>query len=231
MEENLELTLSERINDFFVHNRKILLLVLVAVLLIIVVLISAVVVIEQRENFAIKEIETSIVDFEKFKSEKIKNAEDSLSDEEKRLLAEEETKLIETLSKYADEKNYAGFMAIQQIGDIYFKDGDFEKALSFYEKAPLAIDKYPSGVLFFNAGTCADELAENEKAFDFYTKASECKDFPFKGRALFNAARVQESFDKAKAIDSYKNILATHPNSEWAFLSKSRIIQLETKAK
>lgn len=229
MEKDGELTISDKINDFFVRNRKILLIILALVLLVVLIVIGVVVFFDTQRTTAINEIEAAIADFQKFKTEKIKNADNSLSDEEKKLLTDKETKLIETLSKYSEQKNYAGFMAIQQIGDIYFKNGDFEKALHFYEKMPLSANRYPSGILLFNAAMCADELGQNEKAMRLFIEASGCTEFPFKARALFNAARVQESLDGVKAIETYKQLIASYPDTQWANLAKTRVIELELK--
>lgn len=226
--EEIEFTITDKVNSFFVKNRKVLLIVFGVVFAVVLVVIGSLVFFEHKGKVDIAEIETIIIDFEKFKKDNIKNTYDSLTEAEKKLLSDEEIKVIEKLSKHINANNYSAFMAIQQIADIYFKNREFEKALSFYEKAPIS-NKYICGVLFFNAGTCADELGQTDKAIQFYNKASECIDFPFKARALFNVARVQESTDTSKAVETYNSIIAKYPNTEWSNLSKTRLIELKLK--
>ncbi|MEL3909255.1 MAG: tetratricopeptide repeat protein [Treponemataceae bacterium] len=228
-EEEIKLTLSDRLNNFFTQNRKTLLIVLLDVLVFFLALVGWFAFVENQQISAIAKIETLVVDFEKFKSEELKNALDSLTEEEKKLLADKENALIESLIPYTDKNNYAGFMAAQQIADIYFKNENFEKALSFYEKINLPSSKYVTGVSLFNAAACADELGQSEKAIELYNKAANCEDFPFKARAFFNIARVQENTNKERAIEGYKKIISEYPNTEWAYLSKTRIIELELK--
>lgn len=225
--DKTELTLSDKINVFFMRNRKAILVTLACILAVLVVVLAVFAVLDYQRKSGIKKIETLVLDFEKFKVENIKNAPDSMTEEEKKLLANEENKLIENLSKYTDKNDYVGFMAVQEIADIYFKNGDLEKALSYYEKLNLPENQYISGVLYFNAAACSDDLGQSEKAFEYYNKAASCESFPFKERALFNVARVQEKLDKAKAVEVYSQLVADYPNTEWANLSKTRIIELE----
>lgn len=227
--DEIEFTLADKLNNFFTQNRKALLIFLSATLAVFLVLVGWLAFLENQQKSAIAKIETLVVDFEKFKSENLKNALDSLTEEEKKLLTEKENTLIESLIPYASENNYVGFMANQQIADIYFKNNDFEKALSFYEKIKLPNSQYVAGVLFFNTATCADELEQNEKAIEFYNKAATCENFPFKARAFFNIARVQENTGKEQAIEAYKKVISEYPNTEWAHLSKTRIIELNLK--
>lgn len=226
MNQDEKVTFSDRVDSFFAQHRKKVLVALSTLFVVVIAVIAIFMVIERQKKAAITKIETEIIAFEKFKSEKIKNSANSMTDEEKKLLADEEATLIEKLTPYSVQNNYAGFMAVQYIADIYFKNGDFEKALSFYEKLNLPKELYTSGVVFYNAAACADELGQNEKAIDFYRKAANCVSFPFKARALFNAARVQENIDASAAVDAYTKVVADYPNSEWALLSKTRVIEL-----
>lgn len=225
-EKNVEMTISDKLNDFFSRHRKSVIIVSISVLVVVAAVIAAVVIVDNTKKNEIATIETVILDFEKFKVDKLKNSLDSLTEEEKTMFEAEKTKVIEKLSAYRHKKNYAGFMANQEIADIYFADGNFEKALAAYECITLGKDNYTSGVLFFNAACCADELGQSEKAADLYAKAGQCENFPFRERALFNAARVQENIDKAKAMEAYKQLVADYPNTEWASLSKTRLIEL-----
>lgn len=226
MEHDEKVTLSDKINNFFEQNRKKVLIVFAGIFIAVIAVVVSFMIFENKKKSAMGKIETLILKFEKFKSDNLKNSSDSLTEEEKKKLAEAENALIEKLAAYSDNNNYAGFMACQQIADIYFRNNDFEKALTYYEKLNLPKDRYISGVMAYNAGTCADELGRNEKAIEFYKKAMDNTEFPFKARALFNVARVQENLDVKLAIDSYNKVLADYPDTEWASLSKTRIIEL-----
>lgn len=221
------MTAEEKVNNFFHAHRKAIFIILGVLAVLLVVFIMVVIFYSAQKNKATTEIEQLMLDFNKVKSEKIKNSLDELTDEEKRILAEEEDKLLESLKAHTAGKGYASFVANSEIAEIYFNRKDWENALLAYEAAAkFQLKAYTAGVAYFNAGTCADELGDFEKAFDYYKKASEVESFPLASRAFFNSARVQEQLDKEKAIEIYKKLVVDFPDSEWANLSKTRIIQL-----
>jgi len=146
MEHDEKVTLSDKINNFFEQNRKKVLIVFAGIFIAVIAVVVSFMIFENKKKSAMSKIETLILEFEKFKSDNLKNSSDSLTEEEKKKLAEAESTLIEKLAAYSDNNNYAGFMACQQIADIYFRNNDFEKALTYYEKLNLPKDRYISAM-------------------------------------------------------------------------------------
>ena len=141
-----------------------------------------------------------------------------------------EDALVEKLEKQAtaNGRSYAAFRAYTTLGEIYVLRKDWEKALTFYQKAGEAQPKsYTAGIAYFNAAACADELQQHDKALELYTLSGSYDDFPLKPRALFNIGRLEESLAHSdKAIEAYTKLTELYPDNDWALLAKSRIIAL-----
>lgn len=164
--------------------------------------------------------------------ENIEKKEEDVEQTDPEILEKEDMAIpkLEELAKNA--KGYASYLALYNIADIYFARKEYAKAKEFYIKASEVVpNSYVLGVLLFNTAVCMEELAEKDSdVLTYYEKASKVEDFPLKPRAMFNMARMQEKMEKIEdAIASYKNILEKYPDNDFAFMAKSKIIDLEIK--
>ncbi len=163
-------------------------------------------------------------------SETSKKKEDETEKVDPKVLEKEDAAITELKKLVGDNTSgYAGFRANTVIAEIYFARKDYKNAIKFYELAAKADNSnYIAGIAYFNVAACADELGDNQKAAEFYEKASKVEDFPLTPRALFNLARIHESSGKKdEAISVYKKNLEKYPRNEWALLGKSRLLELE----
>ena len=148
-------------------------------------------------------------------------------------ILEKEDVAISQLEECAkNSTGYASYLGFYNIADIYFARKDYDKAKVYYSKAVDVVpNSYVLGVLYFNMAVCMEELKESDDAIlEYYKKSSEVEDFPLKPRAMFNMARMQEKMGKIEeAIVIYQNILEKYPDNDFAFMGKTRIIDLEIK--
>jgi len=212
------LSFSEHCGEFLTRHRKMIVIMLAAICTVVAVVLIASSVTAHAAKKASMETESLISEWTDLRNKK---------DEE---LATKEDALAEKLEKQAAEngRTYAAFRAYTTLGEMYVLRKDWEKALTFYQKAAEALPKaYTAGIAYFNAASCADELQQHEKALELYTLSAGFDDFPLKPRALFNIGRLEESLSHSdKAVEAYIKLTEAYPNNDWALLAKSRIIAL-----
>ncbi|UTC58527.1 tetratricopeptide repeat protein [Treponema sp. OMZ 305] len=212
------LSFSERCGQFLTQNRKPIVVILGAVCAVVAIALIASSLTTRAAKKASIETETIISEWTDLRN---KNAED---------MTAKEDALVEKLEKQAtaNGRSYAAFRAYTTLGEIYVLRKDWEKALTFYQKAGEAQPKsYTAGIAYFNAAACADELQQHDKALELYTLSGSYDDFPLKPRALFNIGRLEESLAHSdKAIEAYTKLTELYPDNDWALLAKSRIIAL-----
>lgn len=231
-QENKEL--AQKVNDFLFANRKPALIILACILVTVAVSITVYAVSAKMKQQSIVDVERVIYNLEDFKA-KYKAEDEKANDGEKNgtvpeEIKTEEDKTIEQLLSLTAKRStsYSAFRANTVIAEIYFHRKSYEEALKYYELAAHALESsYTAGVAYFNAAVCADELSDNEKALEFYKKASDIRDFPLVPRALFNVGRIYEALaQNEEAIKTYNKLLETYPKNDWALLAKSRVIFL-----
>ncbi|MGI5088658.1 tetratricopeptide repeat protein [Treponema vincentii] len=212
------LSFSERCGQFLTRHRKPIVIILGAICAVVAIALIASSLTARAAKKASIETETIISEWMDLRN---KNAED---------MTAKEDALAEKLEKQAaaNGRSYAAFRAYTTLGEIYVLRKDWEKALTFYQKAGEAQQKsYTAGIAYFNAAACADELQQHDKALELYTLSGSYDDFPLKPRALFNIGRLEESLAHSdKAIEAYTKLTELYPDNDWALLAKSRIIAL-----
>ncbi len=107
-----------------------------------------------------------------------------------------------------------------QKGRIYDSEGDYQKAVTNYEKA-IELDSNHQQALFFLAYTC-DLRGDDDAAIDYYKQAA--MGFPVHVNSLLNLAVLYEEKNQYnKAIRCVEAVLKSHPNHKKARLFKKDI--------
>ena len=158
---------------------------------------------------------------------KLMKAKSTLEGDE--LLAAE-NKFLADVKSFADSngKNDNTVRAYMMLAETYFKKEDWNNSLESWLKAAENGKSYLSGISYYNAAVCYEQLGDTVNAEKYYSLALSNADFELKPHAMFNLARLLESQGKnEQAISEYKNILNTYSNSEWADLANSRLIIID----
>ncbi len=211
---------SQIVNDFFLA-RKTLFLGILAVLFLVVIAIAVFTGVSySKRKAAYESIDACVNEWLEMYPDEID------SERESEIIAELET------TAAGNRGNLAGARANMSVAGIYFSKKDWTKARDFYVAAADASGKfYLTGLAYFNAGVCADEMGLADEAVDFFSQAVNTESFTQKPRAQFNIARVQEQNSRIEeALASYNVMLDLYPDSEWTDLAHSRIIALEILA-
>ncbi len=212
------LSFSQKCVSFLTNSRKILLVLLVSFCVLIAGVVVFVSIHNSQAKKASEQTEQLISEWMELQTKKPENITDT------------EKTLIEQLEMQAKQngQSYAGFRAYTVLAEIYNTKKEWEKAMLMYEKAALALPHaYTAGIAYFNAGSCADELQQYEKALEFYMLSAQIESFPLRPRALFNVGRLEEQLNHAdKASEAYAKLIELYPDNNWALLGKSRSIAL-----
>lgn len=156
-------------------------------------------------------------------------AEDSLEGEE---LVAAENKFLTDVKAFADSngKNDNTVRAYMMVAQTYYKNEDWKNSLDAWVKAGDISKSYLSGIAYYNAAVCYEQLADVTNAEKYYSLALENKEFELKPHAMFSLARLLETQGKTEqAIAEYKNILNSYSDSQWANLANSRLILIDTQ--
>ena len=156
-------------------------------------------------------------------------AENSLSDDE---LAAAQNKFLSEVKAFADSngKNDNTVRAYMMVAQTYYKNEDWKNSLDAWVKAGDISKSYLSGIAYYNAAVCYEQLADVTNAEKYYSLALENKEFELKPHAMFSLARLLENQGKTEqAIAEYKNILNSYSDSQWANLANSRLILIDTQ--
>ena len=160
---------------------------------------------------------------------KLMKAENSLDGEE---LVAAENKFLSEVKAFADSngKNDNTVRAYMMLAQTYFKNEDWKNSLDAWLKAGDISKSYLSGIAYYNAAVCFEQLADVTNAEKYYSLALENEAFELKPHAMFSLARLLETQGKTEqAIAEYKDILNSYTDSEWADLANSRLILLDTQ--
>ncbi len=143
-----------------------------------------------------------------------------------------ENKFLTDVKSFADSngKNDNTVRAYMIVAETYFKNEDWANSLDAWLKAAENGKSYLSGISYYNAAVCYEQLADVTNAEKYYSLALSNSDFELKPHAMFNLARLLETQGKTEqAIAEYKDILNSYSDSEWADLANSRLIVIDTQ--
>jgi len=214
--------LSHKVSEILLKHRLWILTSLAACTILFAVIATVSVVIGKSNEKAFEIIELRVSAWE----------EARISTDKAAITAAEDA-LIAELTPIAEKqmKRFAGIRAAMSLGEVYFAKKDWATAQKWYVQAGQAdVQAYTSGIAFFNAAVCADELNNADEAALYFKTASDTSSFSMKPRALFNLGRVEEQrMNTEAAAEAYKKLAADYPEDQWTKLAKSRLVAMEVK--
>lgn len=152
--------------------------------------------------------------------------EGSMSDEERL------KKAIELYEESVDVK--ATLTALYNLGNAYYKLGDYDKAIKQYE---VIIDKFGGNkemvpLVYQKIGASYIRAGSNDKAFGALEKLAKVKGGIFRDTSLVLEARYLESAgDTEKSLEKYLELAAEFPDSVWSGEAASKIPAPKTETK
>ncbi len=217
-EKTEELSLSSKLNDTIVKFRGVLIAVIAVVL---VVIIGCAVVVTVSKNATAKNIEQ--IDTITYNLTK-----DADGIEESEVIQRRDA-AINALIPFADKGGISGARANILLADLLFQKKDYSASRDAWLKAASAKKAaYFTGLAYYNAGVCCENLNDIDGAIENYTKATEEKYFALMEHALFSLGRVYEGkADYENAAKAYNKLNDTNPDSSWANIAKSRLIDFK----
>ncbi|MBQ3670355.1 MAG: tetratricopeptide repeat protein [Treponema sp.] len=221
-DKNETVTLETTLSNMLVKSRKVVTGIVIAAVVVIIGIIIGITVHAKAVESGIEQVDTIYYVLTKDVSD--------LDDAGVAARYDEASAKLEPLAK---KSGVVGLRASMLLAEINFGKGDFEKAMNLWISAANAKkNAYTSYYSFYNASVCAENLNDAEKAVSYMNKACESDDFVLIDKALFNLGRLNESKnDFAAAKAAYERVNDIHPDSNWAKLSKSRLIALKSSGK
>ena len=145
--------------------------------------------------------------------------------------AKEEEKFLSDVKSFAETNgnNDNTIRANMIVAEFYYQKGDWKNSLDYWTKSGDMAKSYLSGISYYNAAVCYEQLADVVNAEKYYSLALTNEDFELKPHAMFNLARLLETQGKTEqAITEYKKIVDTYSDSSWADLATSRLVIIDT---
>jgi TolA-binding protein len=115
------------------------------------------------------------------------------------------------------------------IGNTLYRNGDYEKAIEYYEKGAAGRKKSSLSFLcLMGIASCQEQLKNYDKAARIYDEVlSSYKDRYIAPTALFNLGQVLERVNKLdKAKDEYAKIVDEYGWSSWKEFAEKRMLLL-----
>ena len=112
----------------------------------------------------------------------------------------------------------AAFDARLQLGDLYYRHGQADKAVPLYQKAvETSPGPFQKGLALSSLGYALENSGKLSEAVQTFEKAIGLGEASLKGDLLLAVARCQEGLhDTAKARSTYDQIVSQLPNTEYS---------------
>ena len=136
------------------------------------------------------------------------------------------------LRKYP--KTHAAPLSLMAFANLSYFRGDYEGAIDLYQRASRAFREDGAVLkLTWNGLAYAYEAQKNfESAAEYYQKITDSQDEFMRGDACYNFARMMEAMnDQEKAIEAYKKVVKTYPDSVGFQIAKEKVLRHEGVAK
>lgn len=134
----------------------------------------------------------------------------------------------ELIDKYPH--SWSARMAHYHLGNIYYHLGEFDKAITDYNKFVSSRISDSAGIKFFaltSIGYCYEAKKDFKSALEYFEKAQKSKNEGFESVGLSNIARIYEQMnDKKNALEKYKKALEKVTDPSKATFIKYKISSL-----
>lgn len=120
-------------------------------------------------------------------------------------------------------KTRAGFESRLILGDLYYRHGQPEKSVSWYDQAAKsAPENFDKALAYYSLGYAQERLNKPAEAVEAYDSALKLGDVGLKGDLLLALARAHLAQGKAdRAKEAYEKVLKELPGSEYAKSAES----------
>lgn len=141
--------------------------------------------------------------------------------------------LLEKISKKS-EKNLTSLVSRLYLGNYFFKQALYDRALVEYESIVLnkadTIDPLVKELALLGAGYSLEQLRKYPEAIKYFTKVADDSNSIFADSALIGAARCFEQEGKSEsAAELYRRVEAEHPDSPYLSEVKSLLGEKDYK--
>jgi tetratricopeptide (TPR) repeat protein len=128
------------------------------------------------------------------------------------------------VNKYPRKK--AGKIARILLADITCDAGEYDSAISLYERSLKDFDKDPfyRTIILNGLAHACEQSGDNENAIKYMETVNEGQDLGFKDEALYNLGRMaSKTGRKELEIEYYQQILKSHPDSVYADMVREKV--------
>jgi predicted negative regulator of RcsB-dependent stress response len=126
--------------------------------------------------------------------------------------------------------SWSARMAHYHLGNIYYNSGEFDKAITHYNKFISSRISDKAGIKFLalsSIGYCYEGKKDFKEALKYFEKAQKSNNAGFESIGYSNIARAYEQLnDKKNALDNYKKALDKSNNPSSANVIKHKISSL-----
>jgi len=223
MQNDNDLNLGDKINNFVQRNRKGILISVSAVFILIAGLVVFLSLQDVFNKKAIGEVEELS---RRFNDIRYLTGDDQNASDVDALLAD-----LNTFAK--NKKGIAGSRAWSMIAQIHSDKKDWQQAESAWLNAAKTGDKtYLAPISLFNAAVAAEEQGKLEQAVQLLEQSvAHPFEFPAAPRAQFSIGRLYEQMNNyPAAVEAYRAVLINWQDTPvWQNLARSRIAAIEIR--
>jgi predicted negative regulator of RcsB-dependent stress response len=134
----------------------------------------------------------------------------------------------ELIDKYP--QSWSAKIALYQLGNIYYTQGDFDNAITSYKSYISSTTADNSGIRFLaltSLGYCYENKKDFKSALDYFEQAQKSNNTGFESIGYRNIARTYEQMnDKKKALENYQSALQKTTDPAMSLFIKHKIASL-----
>ncbi|MGM0431695.1 MAG: tetratricopeptide repeat protein [Spirochaetota bacterium] len=216
-------SLSQKLNDFIAHNRKVLIIIAVSIAVIIIAIGLTTYIRDRNLRDAVSTVEELSRTYEEL-------AEIEQDSSEYQETAENlKRQLLEVVED--NNNNYPHMKAKLLLGNIYAEEGSYREAAdAFDELSENYADTHIAAAAIASHAASLEMLSEYDAAIDRYQYIIDTfgRTSAETSHAYFSIGRLYETTDRQElAQATYEQLVSEYPQSEWSKLAQTRLIQME----